>query len=171
MLSTYITYLIGLITSFFSLQFADIDGNIVSMNTFQGKKILLVNISIDSAKAHQLDQLQQLQEQLPDSLVVIAFPSNSFGHANVADSTIRRICVTDHHATFVIASKVNVAGSNIHPVFDWLAHKAQNGSINAAALGDFQKFLIDKDGTIKAVLSPKIPPLDPGMIEAITATD
>jgi glutathione peroxidase len=52
-------------------------------------------------------------------------------------------------------------------VFDWLAKKNKNGDMNAVAGGDFEKFLINKDGTLLGVYSSKVSPTDPSIIEGI----
>ena len=57
-----------------------IDGGMISINDLRDKKILFVNIATGSDRVTQLGQLQQLQEQYADSLVIIGFPSNSFGN-------------------------------------------------------------------------------------------
>jgi glutathione peroxidase len=167
-----INYLFALVcfvtTNFYSLQFQDIDGNTISMNSFQGKKVLLVNIATGNDKVYQLAGLQQLQQQYQDSLVVIAFPSNSFGKESRTNAEIKTFCDTAYHTTFILASKGPVSGSGAQTVFNWLAHKTANGDIDAAANGDFQKFLVDKTGHVVAMLSSKIKPMDAEMIDAIT---
>jgi len=159
-----------LITSFYSFQFQDIEGNNINMNVFHGKKVLIVNIGTSSYRIKQLIGLQQVYQQHHDSLVVIAFPSNDFGNEHNSDSTINSICRDSIGVQFLIAKKVNVKGINAHPLFYWLAHKEENGSLDAEAKADFQKYLISKEGKLVAVLSPKIEPLSSYMIEAITAS-
>lgn len=170
MLNILTEIIIYLLTSFYSLSFQDINGNIVQMSSFQGKKVLISNIATGNPKVGQLAALQQLQQQYNDSLVVIIFPSNSFGNESRTNAEIRNYCDTSVHNTFIIASKSNVAGTGIHPVFTWLANQSQNGQMNAVAGTDFLKFLIDKDGTLIGFFSSKISPDDPGIIQAITTT-
>ena len=110
------TWLIG----FHSLSFQNSDGATISMSTFQGKKVLLVNIATGSDKVSQLSELQQLQQQYGDSLVVIVFPSNSFGHEARSNSEIKQYCQTNYNSSFIIAAKTVVTGSGVHPVFSWL---------------------------------------------------
>lgn len=156
-----------LLINFHSLSFHNTDGNIVSMNSFPGKKVLIVNIATGSDKVNQLAGLQQLQQQYGDSLVVIVFPSNSFGHESRSNSEIKQFCQSGYSSTFIIAEKSSVSGTGINTVFNWLANVSQNGEMNAPAGGDFQKFLVDKDGMLMGVFSPKISPTDSGLIAAI----
>ena len=156
-----------LLTSFYSLSFQNVDGEVVNMNNFQGKKVLIVNIATGSDKIDQLGGLQLLQQQFTDSLVVIVFPSNSFGHETRNNSEIKQFCQSNYNSTFIIASKSSVIGSGIHPVFEWLSKKSENGEMNAPAGADFQKFLIDKDGMLMGVFSSKISPTDSSIIQAV----
>ena len=137
------------------------------MNSFQGKKVMLVNIASGSRYSSQLSELQQLQQQYADSLVVIVFPSNSFGNESKTDAAIKDLCENTYHSTFVIAAKSDVTGSGINRVYAWLAHKESNGQMNAIVDNDFEKFIIGKDGMIAGAFSSAVSPLDSSIIQVI----
>lgn len=158
------------LSSFYSLSFQDIDGNTVNMNSFIGKRVLITNVATGSDKVVQLAGLQQLQQQFNDSLVVIVFPSNSFGNENMTNAEIKEFCSSVYHNTFLMASKTSVWGTTANPVFSWLANQSQNGQMNAAAGADFVKFLISKDGELIGTFSSKVSPLDSAIIEGITTS-
>jgi glutathione peroxidase len=160
-----------LLVSIYSLQITDIDGISIPMSNFQGKKILLINIASGSNKVNQLHELRTLQQQYADSLVIIAFPSNSFNNEPFINAEIKNFCDTGYQSNFIITSKCSVSGSTAHPIFQWLASKNANGDIDAPAQADFQKFLIDENGKVISVLSPKIRPMDPDMVNAITGNE
>jgi glutathione peroxidase len=136
------------LTSIYSLQFTDTEGNNVNMSSYQGKKILLVNIATESPKASQLAGLQQLHQQYGDSLVIIAFPSNSFGNEEKTNSEIKLFCQSNYGVTFKIAAKNSVSGSGIQSIYTWLGDINLNGSMNGTVGGDFQKFLVNKEGVL-----------------------
>ncbi len=159
-----------ILTSLYSLSFVDTNGNNISMSTFQGKKILITNMATGSDKVSQLAGLQIMQQQFADSLVVIVFPSNSFGNEPKTDAEIKQFCNNNYQNTFIIASKTNVTGSNVNSIFSWLAHSAENGQVNALTQTDFSKYLIDKDGTIIGIYSSKILPTDVSIVHAITTS-
>lgn len=159
---------ISVLSSIYSLNYADTGGNNISMNNYQGKKILLVNIATSSPKVNQLSGLQQLQQQYGDSLVIIAFPSNSFGNETRSDIEIRDFCQSSYGATFHIAQKNPVAGVGIQSIYAWLGDINQNGEMNGTVTADFTKFLIDKDGSLIGVFSPKVEPMDNAIQNAIT---
>lgn len=153
--------------SIYSLQFPAINGNAVPMSTFQGKKLLLVNLATGSSLAYQIGELQQLQQQFADSLVVIGFPSNSFGHETRTDQQIREYCQTQFGVTFLLAAKNPVIGGNRQSIYNWFAYKIDNGVMDAEINGDFQKILISEQGNIVGIFAPAVSPLDSTLINAI----
>jgi glutathione peroxidase len=158
-----------IISSIYSFSFQNSEGHTVNMSSFENKNILLVNIASGSKRMSQLVQLQQLQNTYGDSLVVIAFPSNSFGNEPMSDQQIRQFCQTHYGSSFLIASKSPVTGSGKNPIYGWLADQSENGDQNLSIISDFQKVLIGKDGKIKGVFSPQVDPLDPLIINTITS--
>lgn len=103
-----------------------------------------------------------------DSLIIIAFPSNSFGNELRTNQEIKTLCQNYFHTTFPLAAKTNVSGSTAHVLFNWLAQQTENGVMNATANKDFCKFLITKEGTLVATFGPDILPTDSIIHKAIT---
>ncbi len=156
--------------NFYSLSFTGINGNIINMSSYSNKKIMIVNIATGSNKVNQLNGLKQLQQQYADSLQIIVFPSNSFGKEARTDAEIKQYVQAIGGNNIVIAAKSNVINNNANDVFKWLASKNKNGDMDAVAGGDFEKFIIGKDGTIYGVFSSKVSPTDPSIISTITST-
>jgi glutathione peroxidase len=157
-------------TSIYTLHLKDIDGGDIALSDFKGKKLLLVNIASGSALVNQLADLEQLQETFQDSLVVIAIPSNSFGHESKSREELAQFCKTNYHASFLLAQQVAVTGSDQHELYTWLTNQSQNGVMQNEVTGDFQKFLVDGSGNLIGVFSPKLSPLDQQVKDAITAS-
>ncbi len=157
-------------TSIYTLQFADTDGNVVNMSSYQNKKILLVNIATNGARVNQLAGLQQLHQQYGDSVVIIAFPSNSFGHEPRSNAEIKQFCQNNYSVSFKIAAKNPVTGTGIQSIYYWLAHTSENGVMNGTIGGDFQKYLIDKNGLLVGVFAPSVAPTDSLIVEALTSS-
>jgi glutathione peroxidase len=168
------TILIQTITAFlinfYSLSFVDVNGTTINMSSYQGKKIMIANIATGSNKVNQLIGLQQLKQQYGDSLVVILFPSNSFGKESRTDAQIKQFVQSNVGNNFVIASKSNVTGSSANAIFSWLASKVKNGDADAVTGGDFEKFLINKSGSLIGVYSPKVSPTDASITTTITSS-
>jgi glutathione peroxidase len=160
------TYLV----SFHSLSFKNIDNVNINMSSFANKKVMLVNIATGSGRVNQLAGLKQLQLQYADSLQIIVFPSNSFGKETRTDAQIKQYLQPLVGNNIIIAAKSNVINANTNAVFSWLGSKLKNGDMDAVAGGDFEKFIVGKDGTIYGVFSSKVSPTDPSIISTITST-
>ena len=160
--------IVSFLVNFNTLSYSNTDRNTINMNSYAGKKIMLVNIATSSEKIGQLAQLKQLQQQFADSLVIILFPSNSFGKESRTDLQIKQFCQNSYNFTFKIAAKSNVTGTSANNVYKWLAQKNQNGDIDAVVGKDFQKFVISKTGDIIGEFSSKISPMDASIITLIS---
>jgi glutathione peroxidase len=155
-------------TSIYSIHFNTSTGSDTTLANKSGKRILLVNIASNSPKVGQLAGLQQLYAQYHDSLAIVVFPSNSFGHEPLDDAGIRALCQNTYNTTFDIAAKGTVAGSSPQAIYQWLASSTENGLTSAVPAGDFHKFLLDKDGSFMGSFSPSMQPTDSTIIAAIT---
>jgi glutathione peroxidase len=154
-------------TAIYSIHFNNNAGTDITLAPKAGKRILLVNIASGSPKVSQLAGLQQLYAQYHDSLEIVVFPSNSFGHEPLSDAAVKSLCENTYHTTFTIAAKEEVKGSHPQAIYRWLADAAENGQESALPAGDFHKFLIDKDGTFIGSFSPSILPGDSILVKAV----
>lgn len=167
---SFISFLIVTVfnTSIYTHSFQDIDGNTQSMSQYQGKKILLVNIATGSAGVTQLAGLQQLHTQYGDSLVIIAFPSNSFGKESRSNAEIKTFCQANYGVSFILAAKTDVTGQQIHPIYNWLLNVSENGIIGTPVERNYQKFLINESGTLVGFYAPTIEPMSSQITDALT---
>jgi len=154
-------------TTVYSYSVNSIDGNNISFNNYQGKKILIVNVATESRYANQLASLQQLRQQYGDSLVIIAVPSNSFGHESKNNAAIKQACINQINAGIVFMQKSDVTGSTALPLCQWLIDAGQSGDMASPILSDFQKFLINKNGELVGVFSPVLDPMSAEIQRAI----
>jgi glutathione peroxidase len=167
MTATLIKIITAYLVNFYSLSFKDVNNVTINMSSYQGKKVLITNIATGSARINQLVGLQQLKNQYGDSLVIIVFPSNSFGKESRTDAQIKQFVQANGGTSLVIAAKSNVINNTNNAVFTWLGSKVKNGDMDAVAGGDFEKFLINKDGTLLGVFSSKVSPTDPSIVQGI----
>ena len=113
--------------SFYDFHAQDIEGNIISMNDFKGKKVLVVNVASRCGYTPQYEGLQKLYETYGDSLVVLGFPSNDFMWQEPGSNTeIKTFCKTNYGVTFPMFSKIHVKGRKQHPIYDWLSDSKLN---------------------------------------------
>ena len=158
-------------SSIYAQHFTSLQGVDVSLSQYQGKKMLLVNMASESEyAATQIPQLEQLYQQYKDSLIVIGFFSNDFNHEPREDNVLKVLVSDVYHITFPVSIRINVKDSSgsTHSLYTWLQNESENGMMNVKVKNDFQKYLIEKDGTLIGVFAGKVPPIDSKIINAIT---
>jgi glutathione peroxidase len=157
------------VVSIYSLSVTDVSDSSINFNNYKGKKILIVNTATgDSSANQQITELQQLYLQYHDSLVVIAFPSNSFGNEPGTNAAIKAVMQNTYGVTFPIAGKSEVKGENANVVYQWLGSKLQNEMADWKVKRDFQKFLVDGTGRLVARYDSLVTPMSTMMQNAIT---
>jgi glutathione peroxidase len=151
----------------YDYQITAIDGSIIHLGDFAGKKILFVNTATNSDYVDQYGSLETLYQKFKDSLVVIAVPSNSFGHEPDSNQAIRDFIMSHYNVHYIIAAKMNVAGDSIEPVYQWLADSTLNQSVQNPVNGDFYKYLVNGSGRITGVFSEAVDPMDTSFQQTI----
>lgn len=134
----------------------DINGNLIHLNSFRGKKLLIVNTASKCGLTPQLKDLQALHEAYKDKdLVIIGFPSNNFGKQDPGtNAEIKNFCKKNYQVSFLMMEKINVRGDSTHPIYKWLCHKSENGVMNSKVRWNFQKYLVDENGFLVNVINP-----------------
>jgi len=61
-------------------------------------------------------------------------------------------------------SKISVKGNDMHPIYKFLTKESKNGTISSSVSWNFQKYLINSDGRLAKVVSPRTQPDDPSII-------
>jgi glutathione peroxidase len=157
----------GAIVSIYSLSVPDIDKNTININSYRDKMIFVVNTASGGNGAGQLAELQQLYLQHKDSMVVIAFPSNSFGNEPRSDAELKTLMQGTYGISFPIAQKSLVKGDSANILYKWLGSKVQNDVMDGKIRRDYQKFLIDRTGSIVARFDSSVSPLSTAVQSAI----
>ena len=143
-----------------------IEGQTIDFSKFKGKKVLIVNTASKCGYTPQYAELEQLHKAYGSKLVIVGFPANNFGGQEPGtNAEINDFCQKNYGVSFVMAEKVSVKGTDIHPLFKWLTSKAENGVMDAEIKWNFTKFLLDEKGTLLAVFPSKVKPMG----EEITA--
>ena len=126
-----------------------LDGKDKSLADFKGKTLLLVNVASKCGFTGQYKGLEELYRKYKDKgLVVLGFPANNFmGQEPGTDQEIQKFCSLKYDVTFPLFSKISVKGKDIHPLYAYLTAKSgHDGDIG----WNFNKFLVDKDGNVRA---------------------
>jgi glutathione peroxidase len=96
-----------------------IDGEHITLEKYQGKVILVVNVASKCGLTPQYEQLENIQKAWEkDGFVVLGFPCNQFaGQEPGSEEEIKTFCSTTYGVTFPMAAKVDVNGENRHPLY------------------------------------------------------
>jgi glutathione peroxidase len=157
-------------TSFYDLSAELNNDSVVHMESFKGKKILLVNTASNCGYTNQYAGLEDLYNRYQDKLQIIAFPANDFKEQEKSgDAEIQQFCSVNFGVGFPVAKKtIVIKQQGQHPVYEWLTDKMQNGWNDQAPNWNFSKYLIDEHGKLTHYFDPGIDPLSKEMIAAIT---
>ncbi len=147
----------------------DITGNEFDLSTLKGKKVMVVNTASKCGLTPQYEQLQKVYDQYKESnFVIIGFPANNFmGQEPGSDKEIESFCHKNYGVSFPMMSKVSVKGNDQHELYAFLTQKSQNGLEDNEVQWNFQKYLLDENGKLVRVVSPKTLPDDSSIISWI----
>jgi len=147
-------------TNFHSFTVQSIEGEKVDLSIYKGKKVLVVNVASKCGLTPQYEALEELYRKYKDQgFVVVGFPANNFmGQEPGSDEEIKQFCTSKYDVTFPMMSKISVKGDDIHPLYKWLTQKSENGTFDAEVQWNFQKFMIDENGKLIGVVSPREKP-------------
>ena len=134
--------------------------------SLEGKKIMVVNTASKCGLTPQYKQLQAIYEKYNDKdFVIVGFPANNFLFQEPGtDEEIAVFCEQNYGVSFPMMSKISVKGKNMHPIYEFLTKKSKNGVIDSSVSWNFQKYLINPDGRLAKVISPRTLPDDQSVI-------
>ena len=144
----------------------DIDGKPVSLNQFRGKVLLLVNTASFCGNTPQYTDLEQMYEQYKEKgFEILAFPANNFGQQEPGtNAEIKTFCYTKYSLSFPLFSKISVKGSDTHPLYRYLT---QQSPFPGEVEWNFQKYLVDRSGTVVARYHHRTKPLSPDIVQDV----
>jgi len=145
-----------------------IEGEDIDLSIYKGKVVLIVNVASKCGFTSQYEGLQSLYETYKDQgLVILGFPANNFlGQEPGSNEEIQQFCSVNYGVTFPMFAKISVKGKDQHPLYTCLTDKSAH-DFGGGIKWNFTKFLIGKDGTIKARFEPKTKPEDDKVISAV----
>jgi glutathione peroxidase len=133
----------------------NIDGEMVALETFRGKTLLIVNLASACGLTPQYAGLQDLYEKYnPRGLEILGFPCNQFGKQEPGThSEIKKFASTTYGVTFPLFAKIEVNGSGAAELYRDL-----KGEEDKDIEWNFATFLVSKDGkSVKRFPAQKAP--------------
>ena len=154
--------------SFHDFEVVSIDGDHQSLADYRGKTVLVVNVASECGMTPQYTGLEKLQREFGDQgFNVLGLPCNQFGAQEPgSEAEIKSFCSSKYDVSFPMTSKIDVNGENRHPLYTWLTTQTGGEDIS----WNFEKFLVDGNGSIVQRFGPKIPPEDEALRAAVEKT-
>jgi glutathione peroxidase len=156
--------------SLLDLPIARLDGTPTTLGELTGgKPALLVNVASKCGLTQQYTKLEALHEEYAArGFTVIGFPCNQFGGQEPgSEEEIAEFCSSTYGVTFPMTEKIEVNGTRRHPIYEELTLIPTAGGTPGDIGWNFEKFVIDAEGTTVARFSPRTEPDDPKVLEAI----
>jgi glutathione peroxidase len=136
-----------------------------ALSAYKGKVALVVNTASECGYTPQYAGLEKLSEEYAGrGLVVLGFPSNDFGGQEPGSAEqIAAFCTKNYGVKFPMFEKVVTKGAGQSPVYAFLTAKHGEPKWN------FHKYVIGKDGAVRASFAHKVPPESAELRAAIDA--
>ena len=132
---------------FYDFKINSISGDIIDLNDFKGKPVLVVNTASYCGFTKQYDDMQELWERYKDKgLIVLGIPSNSFNQEKKNNSDVKEFCEVNFNINFPLTEITDVKGDNAHEIYKWAK---ENFGKSAIPKWNFYKILINKEGKIE----------------------
>ena len=150
---------------FYDFRIENINGEIINLNEYKGKVVLVVNTASYCGFTKQYTDLQKLWDLYKSKgLIVLGVPSNSFNQEKKANSEVKEFCEVNFSINFPLTTITEVKGNNAHEIFKWA--KKNYGS-SAVPKWNFHKILINKSGKIEDSFSSFTKPTSDKIIKKI----
>ncbi|WP_311531094.1 glutathione peroxidase [uncultured Anaerococcus sp.] len=136
-------------TTVYDFKVKNDQGEMVSLEKYKGKVLLIVNTATKCGFTPQYEGLEELYEKYKDrGFEILDFPSNQFGGQAPGDiEEINGFCELNFGTSFDRFDKIDVNGANEDPLYTFL--KSQKSALAGPAIKwNFTKFLIDKNGNV-----------------------
>ncbi|MGL2966148.1 glutathione peroxidase [Flavobacterium sp. XGLA_31] len=153
----------------YQFKVTDLYGKPFDFASLKGKKILVVNTASECGLTPQYKDLEAIYEKYKDkNFVIVGFPANNFGSQEPgSNEQIAQFCQLNYGVTFPMMSKISVKGKDQHEIYQFLTEKSRNGLQDSEVEWNFQKYLINERGELVKVLSPRVLPTDPEIVNWI----
>ena len=137
-------------TTVYDFEALSITGKPVALKQYKGQPLLIVNTASACGFTPQFAGLEELHTTYGKrGLVVLGFPCNQFGGQDKGENdTIAEFCQINYGVTFPMMAKIDVNGSDAHPLYQWLASEAPGLLGSKSIKWNFTKFLVGRDGQV-----------------------
>ena len=132
---------------FFDFKINSITGDVIDLNDFRGKPVLIVNTASYCGFTKQYNDMQNLWDKYKDKgLIVLGIPSNSFNQEKTNNDDVKEFCEVNFNINFPLTEITDVKGDNAHEIYKWAK---DNYGKSAVPKWNFYKILINNEGKIE----------------------
>ena len=150
---------------FYDFKINSISGDVINLNDYKGKPVLVVNTASYCGFTKQYNDMQDLWERYKDKgLIVLGVPSNSFNQEKKNNSEVKEFCKVNFNINFPLTEITNVRGNNAHEIYKWAK---DNYGKSAVPKWNFYKILINKEGKIEETYASLTNPTSKKIINKI----
>ena len=169
--------------SIYDFTFKTRKGEEVSLESYRGKVLLIVNTATGCGFTPQYEGLENLYQKYHEKgLEILDFPCNQFGNqAPGNDDEIHEFCTLKYHTSFDQFAKVDVNGENEIELYTFLKSEKKYEKVKGIKDGitmkaiekisktvsndsdirwNFTKFLVDREGNVVQRFEPTVKPED-----------
>lgn len=149
--------------SLYDLTVKTLDGQDKNLADYRGKVLVVVNTASECGYTPQYAGLQALSDATKDKgVVVLGFPSNDFGGQEPGTAAeIKAFCDRKYGVRFPMFEKVQTKGEGQSPVYGFLT------AAHPAPKWNFHKYVVGKDGQVRASFPSKVTPESKELRDAI----
>ena len=131
----------------YDFKIESISGEIIDLNKFKSKVVLITNTASYCGFTKQYSDLQKLwQKYKEEGLIVLGVPSNSFNQEKSNEKDVKDFCEVNFNINFPMTKITEVKGDNAHEIFKWAK---KNYGKSAVPKWNFHKILINKKGKVE----------------------
>jgi len=149
-------------SSIYEFSAKTIDGEDVSLDKYKGKVCIIVNVASKWGKTKvnytQLVEMYEKYVSEDGGLAILGFPCNQFGGQEPGTNDEIKAFADGYGVKFDMFEKIDVNGSDAHPLFKYLKAK-QGGMLIDAIKWNFTKFVVNKEGIPVARFGPTDDPV------------
>jgi len=137
-------------TTIYDFSAEKLEGGEQALSDYQGKVLLIVNTASKCGFTPQFEGLEKVyQKYQSQGLVVLGFPCNQFaGQDPGSNNEIGEFCQRNYGVSFPMFAKIDVNGSDAHPIYKFLTKEAKGILGTEAIKWNFTKFLVGRDGNV-----------------------
>lgn len=178
--------------SLYEIPLSTLSDQPASLISHKGKVLLIVNVASKCGFTPQYTGLESLYQRYKDrGFAILGFPANDFANQEPGtNQEIATFCSTEYPVSFPIYGKVSVTGPAKHPLYRELIAERPRREFSDDALREdlagylksqnlpgpnappellwnFEKFLVDRDGSVVARFASDVAPDDRRLISAV----